>query len=149
MTSHAPSTLDDQTLKPEYFEMNSDSCYKTYNAQCKPDIVAEGTWVRYGAIEGDGTSFAAPQIAGIIAQLCSKYPSLLTKQNTVKAILAASSVYKIPNDSYYSNTFLLNKQGAGVVNSRAAYAVLLGGEVCRYNPSKHHSILHKNHYTSF
>ena len=128
LTSHAPSTLQDQLLNRAYFRINSDSCYKTENGQCKPDISAEGENIGYGALEGDGTSFAAPQVAGIVAQLCSKYPSLLTKQNTVKAILAASAVYRVNGEDSYSDVGLLDKQGAGIVNSRAAYAVLLGGK---------------------
>lgn len=127
MTSHAPSILDDQKIPATYGRMYY-SCFDTFTGQCKPDISAEGTKIRYGVFEDSGTSFAAPQVAGIIAQLCSKYPSLLTKQSTVKAILAASSVYRVSNDLYYSNTYLLDKQGSGVVNSRAAYAVLLGGK---------------------
>lgn len=127
MTSHAPSILQDQDLDDRYFKINDTSCYITTNGQCKPDISAEGTDITYGAFTNTGTSLAAPQVTGIIAQLCSKYPSLLTKQNTVKAILAASAVYRV-DDEYCSNTYLLNKQGAGVVNSRAAYAVLLGGK---------------------
>ena len=126
--SYAPSTLNDQILDYDYFRINPTSCYKTTNGQCKPDISANGTNVTYDALTSTGTSFAAPQVSGIIAQLCSKYPSLLTKQNTVKAILTASAAYWVHGEELYTTGGLLDKQGAGAVNSRAAYSILTAGK---------------------
>lgn len=144
-----PGSLDSQTLSDKYFRMADTSCFRTASGYSKPDLIAEGTDIEYGAIvvnsgyKNSGTSFAAPQVAGIIAQLCSKYPSLLTKQSTVKAILAASAVYRVDwdeendegkrdgedkQDGQLAGSYLLNKQGAGVANAAAAYAVLLGGK---------------------
>lgn len=145
--SYAPASISNRLLNSVYFGMADYSCYKTTLGPAKPDLVAKGN-ITYGTIvvkpgyENTGTSFAAPQVTGIIAQLCSKYPSLLTKQSTVKAILAASAVYMVngeeddglheigendyvPNGNLY---YLLDKQGAGVVNARAAYAILQGGK---------------------
>lgn len=129
MNSYAPSTLDDQFLDDEYFRMNDTSCYKTYSGQYKPDIAAPGTNITYGDLSNSGTSFSAPQVAGIVAQLCSKYPSLLTQQNTMKAVLAASAMYWVPGENVYATHKPQEKQGAGAVNSRAAYAVLAGGKL--------------------
>ncbi len=137
INSHAPSTLANQYLDSSDFSISDSSCYiGGYDDQplFKPDIIAAGENIEYGQLyyngenveSNDGTSFAAPQVSGIIAQLCSKRPSLLTKQNTVKAILAASAVYRLAGDNEYDygETSLLEKQGAGVVNARAAYTVV-------------------------
>ena len=48
----------------------------------------------YGDLEDmDGTSFAAPQVAGMIAQLCDIYPYLLDNPLLVKAMLMSGASY--------------------------------------------------------
>lgn len=110
-------------------ELYWNSSYIENEGTNKPDLVAPATNMRYGNINNlnnvyaiTGTSFAAPQVAGIIAQLCQQQPSLKVKQDAMKAILTASIEHNIhsytPSDSEY------DEYGAGVVNSAAAvYAV--------------------------
>lgn len=58
------------------------------------DLVAPGTGIytigRYGAIElWNGTSFAAPQVAGVASLLCGLYPSL--KQADIRVLLCSAA----------------------------------------------------------
>ena len=90
----------------------------------KPDLVAPGVNIFTAAYVDEedytnsGTSFAAPHVTAVVAQLCQRFPSLRTIQAGVKAILTASishSKHKYtPVDEKY------DKFGAGVVNARAA-----------------------------
>lgn len=60
----------------------------------KPNLVASGNdfW------NDRGTSYAAPQVAGVIAQLCGYDPALKVKQSSMGAILAASCGRKLAAD---------------------------------------------------
>ncbi len=84
----------------------------------KPDLVAPGTNIATSQISGTGTSFAAPLVAGIVAQLCQAKPALKTQQDAMKAILTASINHSVhhyePSDANY------DKYGAGVVDARSA-----------------------------
>ena len=90
----------------------------------KPDLVAPGfdinTPINNNAPveERSGTSFAAPHVTAVVAQLCQRFPSLRVLQAGVKAILTASISHSehayTPADEEY------DMFGAGVVNARAA-----------------------------
>lgn len=103
----------------------------------KPNMVAAESIEGFGA----GTSFAAPQVAGVIAQLCSYESSLKTKQSIMGAILAAGSTIKVTGINHgskngrfnTSDTFTINpqisdKEGAGKLNAKDARTVVKNGK---------------------
>ncbi len=66
------------------------SSYSTNtNLPNKPDLSAPGKSIQTSAGMEDGTSFAAPQVTGVIAQICGNIPALKTQQTSVKALLIA------------------------------------------------------------
>ncbi|MBR6108378.1 MAG: S8/S53 family peptidase [Clostridia bacterium] len=103
----------------------------------KPNLVALAQNVYVGDTNYSGTSFAAPQVAAVIAQLCEYDNDLLTKQTAMGAMLAASSKRKITSTTpgsvggVFSSTAsvsgsgkqISNKEGAGMLNAKAAYTI--------------------------
>lgn len=110
----------------------------------KPNLVAPCT----GFWGSDGTSFAAPQVTGTIAQLCSYKNTLKTKQAAMGAILAASAANKVEcvgngekgdvfantpsNLISSSNLQISNKVGAGILDSRWARGIAYYGHYWSY-----------------
>lgn len=88
------------------------------NIASKPDLVAPGTDITTAAGTDSGTSFAAPHVAAVVAQMCQKQPSLKTQPDTVKAILTSSITHT--RLAFTSADSDYNKYGAGVVNAQAA-----------------------------
>ena len=99
----------------------------TLNTPMKPDLVAPGTCILTSANIAahtaehencDGTSFSAPHVTAIVAQLCQAKPALKTQQDAMKAILTASINHSVhhyePSDANY------DKYGAGVADARSA-----------------------------
>lgn len=94
----------------------------------KPDLVAPGVDIDTTAYYGDdsdlktGTSFAAPHVTAVVAQLCEWLPSMAILQPVVKAVLTASISHSVhaytPADDNY------DQYGAGVVNARAAFETI-------------------------
>ncbi|OGO92472.1 MAG: hypothetical protein A2Y17_10985 [Clostridiales bacterium GWF2_38_85] len=137
------SDLSDQVL-PSPFMMSYFSCYQDFLTAQKPDIIAAGHFIEYGNIPnsygGDdissGTSFAAPQVTGIVAQLVQTTPSLLTNNSKMKALLTATAVYRVKvtqSPSVYDTaesgtSAFFERQGAGVVNARAAVSTSQAGK---------------------
>ena len=82
----------------------------------KPDVLAPG---------GGGTSFAAPHVAGIVAQMLQHTPELKTQAHLVKARILASTDRKVlrsdgtPDVGEVMGQMTL-RQGAGVVNAKNA-----------------------------
>ena len=103
----------------------NDSCYEEHYYIAdgpptnKPDLVAPGVNITTAVGTDSGTSFAAPHVTAVIAQLCQRFPSLRLLQAGVKAILTASISHSVhaytPADDNY------DQFGAGVVNARAAF----------------------------
>ncbi len=95
----------------------------TYNGGstgcAKPDFLAPGQMLGTG-----GTSFAAPLVAGVIAQMIEFKPSIATKPELIKAVLTASCEKKY-NESLTSG--LTAQEGAGAINARRAIWVLSMG----------------------
>lgn len=60
----------------------------------KPNLVADAKNVLVGT-NHSGTSFAAPQVTGVIAQLCSYDEALLLRQTEMGAMLMAGAAYKL------------------------------------------------------
>lgn len=102
----------------------------------KPDIIAPCN-IKTSEITDlkTGTSFAAPQVAGILAQLMQVNTNLIYRPSLAKAILMASAWKQIDYSSYVncidesdSTTVhsMSNVQGAGKVNANYARSVLAG-----------------------
>ena len=94
----------------------------------KPDLVAPGVDIYTPAYVSDedysnsGTSYAAPHVTAVVAQMCQRRPALKVQQDVMKAILTAAIshskiCYTPANDDNY------DKFGAGVVNADEAYYV--------------------------
>ena len=88
------------------------------NIISKPDLVAPGESVSTPAGTNSGTSFAAPIVTGIVAQLCQAKPALKTQQDAMKAILTASINHSL--HSYVPVQSQYNRYGAGVVDARSS-----------------------------
>ncbi len=75
-------SFSDSTVPRSAYNTNEDRPYK-------PDICSYGGNISIpsvSTIDFNGTSFAAPQIAGMVATLCSLEPELLTAMDLTKAI---------------------------------------------------------------
>lgn len=127
-------TMADDTLhiSSSYREtINSDGLMPTN----KPDISAPGAKIatspypnsilpattayyqRY--IYTTGTSFSAPHVTGIVAQLMQAKPALKVLQDAMKAILTASVSHSV--HQYASATQGFEQYGAGVANALESY----------------------------
>ncbi len=116
---------DMNTLALTDDSIHSSSCYQegsNIKYPPKPDIVAPGTNIATHYTTDTihtGTSFAAPFVTGIVAQLCQAESYLKTNPAAVKAILCASAATEphsyVPTDTNY------DKYGAGLVNAQYAY----------------------------
>lgn len=106
------------------FTLWSDSCYNkgesTYPSRmCKPDLSAPGCYYT-----SSGTSYSAPMIAGTIALMCNKWPTLKSKQHLVKTALTVGTS---TSKSYDTNTGVdsnFRKYGSGVLDARRAFYII-------------------------
>ena len=102
------------------------SCWRETTGANKPDLVAPGTNITTAAGTNSGTSFAAPHVTAVVAQLCQRKPELKLLQNTVKAILTASvSHSEIRHHTMEGVIEDYDKCGAGVVNARSACSTII------------------------
>lgn len=148
--------LDDHGITTvSSFDLYSGTCFAesgSYRPE-KPNLVAPACdfWGY------DGTSYAAPQVAGTIAQLCSFYSPLKVKQTAVGAILAASSAEKVQalgngakGDVFMStvqvesNAQVSNKEGAGILDSQWARGIVWYGNYWSYTINKNSFPYYKN-----
>lgn len=70
---------------------------------------------------GGGTSYAAPMVTGVIAQMLEFKPTLATKPALVKAVLTASCTKKFIESMYSGLTAI---EGSGVINAKKAIWIL-------------------------
>lgn len=123
------------------FTMYENSCFEERDGTRpeKPNLVANGyfgNWLNNGVVEDyAGTSFAAPQVTGTIAQLCCWNGNLKYRQNVVGAVLAASAAEKVDavGDGYQGDFFISHidgseqindVEGAGILDARWAWGIL-------------------------
>lgn len=106
----------------------------------KPNLVANaymGFYRENGVLKYlHGTSFSAPQVTGVIAQLCCWDGNLKFRQNVVGAVLAASAAEKVDSvgNGYQGDIFgtnaipgsaqISNKEGVGILDARWAWGIL-------------------------
>lgn len=116
----------------------------------KPNIIASAQNIIFDAsTTSSGTSYAAPQVTGIIAQLCGYRSALKVKQTAVGAMLAAGASLKLEGvngsgqrgDSFPSgvrisgSTQISDYEGAGKVNARDARLIASTGNYWGVNIS--------------
>ena len=92
----------------------------------KPDVVAPGANIATPSHASSGTSYAAPHVTGVVAQLIEQYPSLAVLQDLMKAILTAA----VSHDTLrYTSTQTtgFEKCGAGVIDARACSEISYRG----------------------
>ncbi len=126
---------DEKAYYSCYNESYDASDTDSINPPNKPDIVAPGTSIRTNSFPnatfGDGsdvsgTSFAAPHVTGIVAQLIQQYPALATLQDLMKAMLTAAVDH--PTLQFISNNETsFEIYGAGVVNAEACTEISYRG----------------------
>ena len=127
-----------QWIQYNLFNVWPHSCYEETGTDRpeKPNLVADGV----GFMGMQGTSFSSPQVAGVIAQLCSYNSAFKTKQSTIGAILMASAARKIETSGYKTvgSSFadacridgepqISEKEGAGLLDARWARDVAVSG----------------------
>ena len=115
------TTVTDDFVQPYSNYVNGGS------AGCaKPDFMAPDTFFNptTGVPYPNGTSFSAPLVSGIIAQLMEYKPALKARSRLVKAVLTASCRYKAEESELAG---LTAKEGAGVVDAYRAYQILTAG----------------------
>lgn len=96
----------------------------------KPNLVAKANLDSVGA-----SSYATPQVAGVITQLCDYNPTLKYKQSAIGAILAASAAEKVEavgsgaKGDVFSNPLagsvqISDKEGAGILDALWAWGIV-------------------------
>jgi thermitase len=101
----AVSAIDENNTKASF------SNYGDYIDFCAPGVNITTTWKGGEYASGDGTSFAAPFVTGVVALMLSKYPSL-NPENVTAALRAEAEDLGDPGwDQFY---------GWGLVDAYAA-----------------------------
>ncbi|MCK4388118.1 MAG: S8 family serine peptidase [Dehalococcoidia bacterium] len=95
-----------------------------HNDREKPEVCAPAVYIRTttpggGFANVQGTSFAAPQVAGIAALLIEKNPSLKNYPELLKAIIMATANHNVDNDFPWEQED--DDDGVGTVNAWEAY----------------------------
>jgi hypothetical protein len=99
------------------------SCYEELGGASKPDITAPGEGI-YDT--QNGTSFSAPHVVGVVAQLMDLNPVLKSYPSVVKSVLATGTWHQTADD-YGNNLWSPNysdKEGAGVVDATTSFNIL-------------------------
>jgi hypothetical protein len=81
----------------------------------KPELAAPGTNINTVAGQDSGTSYAAPQVAGVAALLMHRNAALKDQPSAIKAILMASAVHNLEGDRTLSGS-----DGAGAIDAALA-----------------------------
>ena len=115
--------------------------YASTNRAEKPNLIASAVNINIGGTNSSGTSLSAPQVTGVIAQLCSYQSALKTKQTVVGAMLSVGAKYKLEGSSgsgAYPDTFspsirvsgstqISKFEGAGKLDARCPRSVASSG----------------------
>lgn len=123
---NAATKSSSTTANSSPYNMSGSSSYKEADyLPNKPDITAPGTNISYVKSEGtiqtkSGTSFAAPHVTDVVAQMMQVNPALKTSPTLVKSNLllgARSDQITTINNPTADNSYLREKSGAGLVNA--------------------------------
>jgi hypothetical protein len=107
---------DNGTVNSNDDSYYSNNLYTTNNnLPNKPDVVAPGVgFYVTGCLPKSGTSFAAPHVTGMIAQMMQYMPTLSLRPDAVKAAVLASCDRKVTNETM---AWITDREGAGVINA--------------------------------
>jgi hypothetical protein len=122
-----------------WYEDWEGSCWVNPNdGREKPEVCAPAVdivttkWTNDGGgfLIGSGTSLAAPQVAGIAAQLIEQDQSLVSWPELTKAIIMATAIHNVvPNDLGEDAGYPMDdKEGVGTVDAYAAYQCVKEGD---------------------
>jgi serine protease AprX len=113
-------------------KLSTFSCYSETSGAYKPDLTAPGEsiFVPSYTTSNSGTSFSAPLVTGVIAQMVNKTSSLSAQNNTLKSILAAGTTHRTATDygTYLLSKYYSNKEGAGVIDALGAFNIINGSK---------------------
>lgn len=123
----------------DYFDNKAYSYKEDIGEKNVPEVMAPGVNISsYNTSNMNGSSFAAPLVAGSFAQLGNIQFEAANTPYLVKALAAASAYYKLPNDNTWGNDHvegneaLSDKQGAGKFNAKFAAEILRAGRYRTY-----------------
>lgn len=158
-------TKGTQTMEipPPYpmFYIREDDCSGYIQADYlpnKPDLAAPGTYIHYIDSRGNlrldlyGTSFAAPYVTGVAAQIAEKYPNASLLPLVMKTLILAGAdsdvILEYDNPTVSSSDILRVKSGAGFLNSANALGdirfksgVMLTDDTATHNLSERFELL--------
>ena len=108
----------------------------------KPDVVAPGTGIEFpntsaDIVNSNGTSYSAPLVTGIVAQLHQAKNTLKSNPAATKAIIIAGAshdkVYDDSDDEPISeNIYLRDKSGAGMVDAVRSMEIALANQYATF-----------------
>jgi subtilisin family serine protease len=136
--------IRDETTPPTMWD--GSSWVNPLDGREKPEVCAPATsivttelgggWTPYPYVEG--TSFAAPQVVGIAAQLLEQDQSLVYWPEVTKAIIMASAIQNVvPNPPRPTGVNTIDDhEGVGTVDAYAAYQCVAEGHyTSRWRPN--------------
>jgi serine protease AprX len=106
----------------DYF--SADSAYLENTGGLKPDLTAPGVGINVAGFSNcSGTSYAAPHVTAVIAQMMQLKPDLKWKTSALNALLKAGTFHKTADDynEYGLCPDYSDKEGAGVIDALGAY----------------------------
>ncbi len=134
---NAATKSNRQTPLTAPYSINATSCYAEGDYLTnKPDIVAPGTKMYFPNVplednQDSGTSYSAPLVAGVVAQLHQANQTLKTNAVATKAVLLAGADHTVmskSNDTLVNAdacSYIWDKCGVGMVNARNSVDIAL------------------------
>lgn len=114
----------------------------------KPDLVAPGTMISTMANDdtvtsGTGTSFAAPIVVGVIAQMMQRVPLLVGNPYRVKSLIISFSdnvrLSDEDDDFMDENGYLRDRSGAGLIDAKQLLKGFTHGNKMLYNSGENYT----------
>ncbi len=120
---------DTTTAENSPYDMSWSTCYQVNDyLSNKPEITAPGENISSvnsnGIYTSSGTSFAAPHVTGVVAQLIEKYGSTVNTNNYITyykgRLMLGSNSAIVDDDSHRSgdSPIFYNEQGAGMLDAK-------------------------------
>jgi serine protease AprX len=116
----------DSASEPNWTDdsFSSFSAYLETEGGFKPDLTAPGQGIAVaGYADSNGTSYSAPHVTAVIAQILGYQPTLKIKPCALNALLKSGTSHKTADDygNYTNCSDYSNKEGAGVIDAKGAY----------------------------
>ena len=122
--AYTKTSKDNAAISPYSIDIESSYSENDYLTN-KPDIVAPGSWFTFPSISHDitpsGTSFSAPLVAGVAAQIHQSNLVCKTNSTLTKAILLAGAdfgaVKSVNNETCIPSGYARERSGVGFLNA--------------------------------